>query len=65
MAKAVQDLLEAFYNVLYKMLCEAVALFMEEGRVEEGGGERGANGRKLSTGDNKWGAPGSTRGDEL
>lgn len=30
MAKAVRDLLEAFHNVLYKMLLEAVALFMEE-----------------------------------
>lgn len=46
MAKAVRDLLEAFYNVLYKMLFEAVALFVEEratrvGRMEERGGGRG------------------------
>lgn len=37
MGRAVKDLLEAFYNVLYKMLFEAVALFM---------GERGRNGGK-------------------
>lgn len=41
MAKAVRDLLEAFYNVLYKMLLEAVTLFMEErGRCGEKGGWR-------------------------
>lgn len=42
MAKAVRDLLEAFSNVLYKMLLEAVALFMgERGRDGgKGGGER-------------------------
>lgn len=47
MAKAVRDLLEAFYNVLYKMLFEAEALFMgERGRdggqgLESGGNKRG------------------------
>ena len=42
MAKAVRDLLEAFHNVLYKMLLEAVALFMEERGRDGGkwGGER-------------------------
>lgn len=37
MAKAVRDLLEAFYNVLYDTMFEAVALFMGEwgGRMEE------------------------------
>lgn len=37
MAEAVRDLLEAFYNVLYDTMFEAVALFMGEwgGRMEE------------------------------
>lgn len=36
MAEAVRDLLEAFYNVLYDTMFEAVALFMGElGGVEE------------------------------
>ena len=39
MAKAVRDLLEAFHNVLYKMLLEAVALFMEERGRDGGEGE--------------------------
>lgn len=54
MAKAVRDLLEAFYNVLYKMLFEAVALFMgeraREGRMEARGGERGEKERKMRAG---------------
>lgn len=46
MAKAVRDLLEAFCNVLYKVLFEAVALFVgeraaREGRMEERGEGRG------------------------
>ena len=40
MAKAVRDLLEAFSNVLYKMLLEAVALFMGE-RGRDGGNRGG------------------------
>lgn len=50
MAKAVRDLLEAFYNVLYKMLFEAVALFMgeraREGRIEARGRREGREGKK-------------------
>lgn len=38
MTKAVRDLLEAFYNVLYDMMFEAVALFMGE-RGRDGGKE--------------------------
>lgn len=38
MAEAVRDLLEAFYNVLYDTMFEAVALFMGGG----GGGGKGA-----------------------
>lgn len=41
MTKAVRDLLEAFYNVLYKMLFEAVALFMGERRREGRRGKKG------------------------
>lgn len=37
MAEAVRDLLEAFYNVLYDTMFEAVALFMGE----RGGGDGG------------------------
>lgn len=41
MAKAVRDLLDVFYNVLYKMFVEAVALFMgERGRDGGKGAER-------------------------
>lgn len=36
MAQAVRDLLEAFYNVLYKMLFEAVAMFIGERGEEKG-----------------------------
>lgn len=41
MAKPVSNLLEAFYNVLYKMLFEAVALFTGRDRGwRKRGGDR-------------------------
>lgn len=55
MTKAVRDLLEAFYNVLYDTRFEAVALFMgARGRDGGKGMERGEPTRELRAGNKLW-----------
>lgn len=57
MAEAVRDLLEAFYNVLYDTMFEAVALFMGEwgrGGWRKGSGERRAHERERRAGNKLW-----------
>lgn len=59
MAEAVRDLLEAFYNVLYDTMFEAVALFMGGGRDGGKGAERGGPTRESGEQVTSSGASGS------